>query len=526
MDEDVTVNKVKMALEKKSPVGKVSEVDHQHVEFVNGDTSMGPFSDAADNLSIPFLRKTRCIEFNSNNECGPVIVPFPFTEENSAAAKGASSAQKKTIVRCGSPIITPFPDLTSSSPAQYSNGNGTFGRRAKSIGFCKGSAEIIHLQNSHVSNTNSHNKSYLEYLITKTKKDVHNPNTQECSFHPKINAKSEIMQREDDTSMRLYNLNKALKQKQKEAEAKSVKEKAAREVSGCTFKPKINSEKGKSKVKEDIRSGMLNRKVADATPPPCSFHPETNKVPKNMSKVQEYLKSNPYRRLTAGQGENKSFITANSPKQEDSSVHKAFANESKVDLEEFLVRMEGYERKRKEKQKKMKEGVGQLNKKLINKKSEELTKSMVNFLERNQRLETIKVTQKMLVDENETGSCTFQPEITRYAQNAKRKTIAELAYAPTQKKQEKLIQMKEQIDAAESSACTFVPDVSRSKKYYGVRSKLHLKGDTSSYIGHLNQEKEMKKIMQDAREAERIIQEMSECTYTPKINPKPTKKPS
>eukprot|EP00826_Nyctotherus_ovalis_P051426 TRINITY_DN6425_c0_g1_i13.p1 TRINITY_DN6425_c0_g1~~TRINITY_DN6425_c0_g1_i13.p1 ORF type:complete len:447 (-),score=137.45 TRINITY_DN6425_c0_g1_i13:158-1498(-) len=133
-------------------------------------------------------------------------------------------------------------------------------------------------------------------------------------------------------------------------------------------------------------------------------------------------------------------------------------------------------------------------------------------LDKNLRKEQIEVLRSL-------GESQFshQPEILPVSKQRKPSTPYEMSYEPVRRKQEKIKAIrKEMLDKA-NKEYTFAPGL-EVDAYTNVDSKLKLKGGMNTYLERVKKDNEEKTRRQKLYKEMKEIEEMLECTHTPKIN--------
>ena len=148
-----------------------------------------------------------------------------------------------------------------------------------------------------------------------------------------------------------------------------------------------------------------------------------------------------------------------------------------------------------------------MNIKLIDKKSEELTKHAPSFFVRNERFKQLKKTKKNLVSD----PCTFHPVITNHKNN--RKTYKEMVGDVLNMRKFKSELRQEEINRTNSLLCTFEPDLNTNKKYKSIKSKLNIKKPLNEYIQILREKSNDKKNTKLITEFEHDANELVECMH-------------
>jgi len=461
--------------------------------------------------------------------------------------KSSNSPQRfSTKERAHTPIISVFPEFVDSleSYENYDVAKGTFGQRPKSLCSSRGAENICDLREPHKNIGANLSKSFLERSaiyenmrqcrINDTKEKFARKDIEKCSFKPIIHETEQTKNRKEKIVDRLFKLGAEQKMRIQAAQAKKEEEIEKHEKEICTFKPQIHSNFGKSKVLENINNGtsFLNKSstnpeinkshTQDIEKPQFTFKPQISEIKPEMSKIQEYIKTNPVTRLSKNFHEPRTI--AKKLKKVEETQEKSLENHAqnpKVNFPKFYHRMQEHERKKQENHMKLLEKESEKYKQQpINKKSEEiLSKTQTSFIERNKELASRKMSLKCQNNED-ISQYSFRPEITEYAKKEKTKTVTELIEEPLKKKQEKIIKIKEKIEQNEAKVNTFAPIINKSKKFAGVSSKLHIKDNTAKYIEYVNAKKESIRVKKEYLDKERAIKEQLECTYAPKINKK------
>lgn len=313
---------------------------------------------------------------------------------------------------------------------------------------------------------------------SKLREDMEEGETQECTFHPKVNRLN--TPNSDSPFSRLYQVKKDYSKQKLQQDL----QKANEELSNCTFSPKINhsSQILRSKIFETSQNPLAQLKKQW-----LPFAPQVKGATKSMKKIQSYLKLDPFERLSAR------------PKAPESPLSLSFevkvssiAVNSSFDVP-FLERQEMYERFCSDRILQLTQTYPYSPK--LCEKSKKLVKS--DFLTRNSEYIGKTEQNKREREDQVQNEHSFHPKITEKA----RKTVAR----PSPKIPPKQLHSN-------------VPLSFTNSKYRNVSGKLNILSDPDSYVQSL-------KLKQREREEKirleleyRSYKELKECTHRPAIN--------
>eukprot|EP01022_Parablepharisma_sp_SALTPOND_P008551 TRINITY_DN136273_c0_g1_i1.p2 TRINITY_DN136273_c0_g1~~TRINITY_DN136273_c0_g1_i1.p2 ORF type:complete len:441 (+),score=62.58 TRINITY_DN136273_c0_g1_i1:1705-3027(+) len=381
-------------------------------------------------------------------------------------------------------------------------------------------SRVFHRANSVSVNNNGfllRNENFLlqrEYRIkSKTAQIVQNEKKQ-CTFRPSINH-SHVPSGKGFPARLLDCSHKT------EAIAKLKAEcerKEAEEIhKNCTFRPKIHSQNATSKYMESTKRICTERSISAASRTRSqsladsnyTFRPVTNKVYKCMLGAKQYLKLNPYERLSKKVTDAQKVLEKYKKCEEGK-----LCEENKVELDQkdrlkdFYARLDEFNAKREEHKKRILEETYIDPTPKIN-RSMTTVKSMV--------LSGKEVKPEV----SKQSEYTFHPEILPQSKNLKRKTASEMSYGPLVMKEMKLNDLKQGFEERERLKCTFTPVMHESKKYGMAQSKLQLKENMETYLERVSLIKKQKETEAAIQKQKKEYKEVVECTYHPKIKEMP-----
>eukprot|EP00826_Nyctotherus_ovalis_P053893 TRINITY_DN7034_c0_g1_i5.p1 TRINITY_DN7034_c0_g1~~TRINITY_DN7034_c0_g1_i5.p1 ORF type:complete len:427 (-),score=112.76 TRINITY_DN7034_c0_g1_i5:162-1442(-) len=122
----------------------------------------------------------------------------------------------------------------------------------------------------------------------------------------------------------------------------------------------------------------------------------------------------------------------------------------------------------------------------------------------------------------EESQFSYHPEILPASKKLKPQTPHEMSYEPTKKKQEKVKVMRKEIMDRANKEYTFAPGL-QVDAYNKVSSKLRLKDEMNTYLERVRKENAEKARNQKLCREMRELEELAECTHTPKTNRKSAK---
>lgn len=306
----------------------------------------------------------------------------------------------------------------------------------------------------------------------------------ECTFQPKTHySPSKFTQ---DTLNRLSQHKDTSKyaQSKKENEYKNLQ----KELEACTFEPMIN--RTSACAESRYLSQSPPRKDRNSEQP--RFAPRVKGPLKHMTSAREYIKQNPFERLSKHKLANEPEVATSvskSPVPECSGI--SFSSKS------FFERQALFELNKKEKIEAMDQVFD--HKPVINERSKRLVKK--TFSQRNQ--EMIEKKQSPRKDPN---VFPFRPKITKMAKMKKYSSFRSLA------------QEKPKIFNSEAASPEpFYEQVEVRNSYNGVRSKLQILQDPEGFIERLKNEQRAKEIEIMMSREDKMRKELEECTHQPAI---------
>ncbi len=364
---------------------------------------------------------------------------------------------------------------------------------------------------------------------------------QECSFQPKINkfpesySPSRVGDLSEDFGTRLHRQTKRaeiveqMRMEQEQREADEINE-------NCTFQPAIYSRYARPKYMEATNE-VCNMKSL-STPDgmsrmgaegegQCTFRPATNKVCKNMRQAREYLSIDPYTRLSQSSNKAQRILSMYGECDDEAMFEQVGSQvQSKsslgaIQLDDFYERQRAFEAKKLEKKQKLLEEMYVEPAPKINKKSEEIAKTLVDFNERNEVLLNRNESHAMQSEDLFHKEYTFQPKILPASRGLRTKTVEEMSYAPVVQREVKLEQLKKNLAVTEAGRCPFRPNVCPPKKYAVVPSKLQLRDNIDTYMERVKLQEERKDNMARLYRQQKEYGEAVECTHKPRINELP-----
>ncbi len=353
----------------------------------------------------------------------------------------------------------------------------------------------------------------------------------ECSFHPAVNARpGSVCLSDKSFGDRLYcqtRKKEIVEQLQKEKD-----ERAEEEIKfNCTFKPKICSKNAKARYLEATKEICNARSLAAGQrlqpgkcamePAGCTFQPTTNKISKSMKQAREYLRADPYTRLSEqksqarkmlylyGGCEDRALLSA---AKEEPSTTRANPVQTAERLGEFLGRQSAFELRKEENKQRILDQMQVAPVPLINRDYDTLLLSQSG-------LRTSKKENSM---ENVISEYTFHPTILPQSKNLRTRDPSELCYAPLAAKENKIKHLRRGLAQKESHECTFKPRLYESGKYADVLSKLQLTDNIDTYLQRVDIGEKQRENQAKLRQQQREFQETAECTHKPKIRELPS----
>ena len=323
------------------------------------------------------------------------------------------------------------------------------------------------------------------------------------------------------------------------------------EVKECTFKPKTNSVVASgfsqetverlAKCRENVRVLRMReeqeRRKLEEELLPCTFHPQINKnscvngskyladtpkrnlnfeepsfVPKvkgpgkGMKIAKEYVKQDPFERLSRPKELAQPEPEDDSPRSIKPATPNLEYSGCSFSTKPFFERQALYELMKLEKKEVMENMP--LPQPYINERSKKLVKK--DFFQRNQEM-----IEKKSGNKPDPNPCSFQPKITNMAKMRRNRSFAEMSYGDLKKRNEKVEALKEV--AEEKVREQTNPSFYQSKSYINVKSKLQILDDPQSYIERIKSEQRKKEIVSQIMQEEKMKTELKECTYQPNV---------
>jgi hypothetical protein len=320
----------------------------------------------------------------------------------------------------------------------------------------------------------------------------------ECTFKPKTNSQTSPLFTQE-TFERLAKCRENLRviKQREDQERKKLED----ELLPCTFHPQINRNSciSGSKYLNDTPKRSFK-------PEEPSFAPRVKGPGKDMKNAKEYIKQDPFERLSRPKELKQPEPEDDSPKSQKPSTPCLEHSGCSFSTKPFFERQALYELMKLEKKEILESQP--LAKPAINERSKKLVKKA--FFERNQEMIEKKSNPKP-----DPHPCSFQPKITNLAKMRRNRSFNEMSYGDSKKRLEKVEALKE---AAEEKARELtVPCSVQSRSYSNVKSKLQILEDPQSYIERVKSEQRKKEIVSQIMQDERAKNELKDCTYQPCI---------
>lgn len=331
-----------------------------------------------------------------------------------------------------------------------------------------------------------------------------------CTFQPVTNKNN--LNTQEDPFERLSKLRENHKLRRMREEQEKLKEEA--ELRGCTFKPEINNYKNEVQPRYMITNEErnLSPRLRLMLKDQYTFIPRVKGLIKGMNSAKEYIKQNPFERLSKP----KEVSEPDEPEEEIEISPKHSIVSSSTEYKEygdsfssrpFFERQALYELMKAEK-KSYHENMPSVGPEIC-----ERSKKMVKkgFFERNQ--EMIDKKEATLKNSQKPSGCTFQPRITQKAKLVKNRSFTEMSYGDSKKKETKIQTMKQEIEQNFKAMNNL--GLSHTKLYSNVGSTIKILDDPDSYVARLRDLQRNKEQKIKAIKDEREKQELSACTHAP-----------
>lgn len=318
----------------------------------------------------------------------------------------------------------------------------------------------------------------------------------ECTFKPKTNTQNLHFSQETFERLSQCKENLRLMRLKEDQERRKLEE----EMIPCTFHPEINKNSCISGSKYLSETPKRKQKI-----PEPAFAPRIKGPSKKMLNAQEYIKQDPFERLSRPKE-----VFQPEPEEQSASLKPSTPipdySGCSFSTRPFFERQAIYELMKHEKKEALE--TQPVPRPLINERSKKLVKK--DFFERNQ--EMIEKKNSVKYDPN---PCSFQPKITNKAKMKRNRSVTEMSYGDSKKRLEKIENLKEVVE--DKIREQIVSSCYSSKSYANVKSKLQVLDDPQSYIERLKSEQRRKEIITQITKEERVKNELSECTYHPNI---------
>ena len=307
---------------------------------------------------------------------------------------------------------------------------------------------------------------------------------QECTFQPKTHYSPSRFTQETLNRLSQHKDTSKYAQSKKENDYKNLQ----KELEACTFEPMINR----------TSAGAESRYLSQSPPskPRSSeehrFAPRVKGPLKHMTSAREYIKQNPFERLSkhkvAFEPEVPTSLSK-SPVPECSGV--SFSSKS------FFERQALFELNKKDKIEAM--DLYFDHKPVINERSKRLVKK--TFSQRNQ--EMIEKKQSPKKDPN---VFPFRPKITKMAKMKKYSSFRSIAPE------------KPQVFISEAASPEPIYEQMQARNSYsGIKSKLQILQDPEEFIERLKAEQRAKEIEIMMSREDKMRKELEECTHQPAV---------
>jgi len=390
---------------------------------------------------------------------------------------------------------------------------------------CLGRCEEKVKTNEEFLRRNSNFLTRKEYKIRSKAEEIEKNSLRECTFKPKLNRYKISSKSPNHTnSVSLARLLDCSQKIEKIAKLKVENErKEAEEIhKTCTFHPKINNKimaQTRSKYLECTKKIISERNLEAGTRTRaqsvmnfdrnCTFHPAINKIYKDMKSVKEYLKENPYERLSKNVNEAEKVLKEfNNSTNIMSNIKEKNQNENKNEaLKNFYERLEKY------------------NKYYEQRKIQLLEDTYIEPVPKINHSFTISAKtpnngskiQSQQHENSEKSEYTFHPKILDQSLRLQPKTPSEMAYKPQVIKEIKINDYKRNLEKQQKMLCPFAPNLYDSKKYSTEKSRLQLKENSETYIQRIKIKQQQKETEAEIQRKQIEFNESKECTHHPKI---------
>ncbi len=334
--------------------------------------------------------------------------------------------------------------------------------------------------------------------------------SRECTFQPQINDNTRNFDNNDIFLRLSKSKDYIMLEKQKE-EIDLHNE--MKELAQCTFQPEINSRSKLVKSKYMLPSTPgIRPRTQLMFQNPCTFTPAVIGPKKGMKIAHQYLSIDPFERLSQWKEEP---ISEDKPKevslcsQSTRSVHSEGGSFSD---RPFFERQALYEIMKQEKKEKNSQASPHQPK--ICDRSRKLVKK--EFSQRNTEvLQKIEEKRKSVAPPNE---CTFKPKITQIAKGMRNRSVNEMCYGDSEKRQQKVEEIKQLNEQQRQQGADYS---STAWLYSDIRSRLGLNSHLDTFLDRVKAI-QFRKAQEALREKEeREKQELEECTHAPCIKDAP-----
>ena len=320
----------------------------------------------------------------------------------------------------------------------------------------------------------------------------------ECTFKPKTNVNvSSGFSQETIERLAKCRENVRVMKMREEQERRKLEE----ELLPCTFHPQINKNSCLNGSKYLAETPKRNLNYDEP-----SFIPKVKGPGKGMKIAKEYVKQDPFERLSRPKELTQPEPEDDSPKSIKPTTPNPEYSGISFSTKPFFERQALYELMKLEK-KEILENMP-LPQPVINERSKKLVKK--DFYQRNQEM-----IEKKSETKPDPHPCSFQPKITNMAKMRRNRSFAEMSYGDLKKRNEKVEVLKEMAEekVREQTICSSF----QSRSYANVKSKLQILDDPQSYIERIKSEQRKKEIVSQIMQEEKVKNELKECTYQPNV---------
>eukprot|EP01029_Cantina_marsupialis_P020614 TRINITY_DN483_c6_g1_i1.p1 TRINITY_DN483_c6_g1~~TRINITY_DN483_c6_g1_i1.p1 ORF type:complete len:690 (-),score=242.83 TRINITY_DN483_c6_g1_i1:175-2244(-) len=302
----------------------------------------------------------------------------------------------------------------------------------------------------------------------------------------------------------------------------------------CTFKPKVNE------IKSDMTSAQLylQTDVVERLSRP-GLEASTPSTPSDRSSNGQVMDLNTFmsaleQKMTPSKNRRSRSVPRHRMDDDNSSISSGMNNLNsstisaeeraarKKSFQEFLLRQKQQEQRKSQNIKELQRKTTASFKPKINVKSDKLVKSAAkgNFLQRVER-DVRRKQHDAIKQKVYTGidpECTFQPQINAKSKKLRPRSVVELSYGDSLKRDTSQRLMRLKAEQEEVRGLTFKPQINNTH----VEGKLRISAEPDTYLDRIQNDAKLFSDRQRKSIQEQEMKEFAECTFHPKTHLAPS----